>query len=125
MITPRHRPNAHVKQRSSVFAVATCTICGERLDTSNAFKGVTGQYWCSLHEKRGRLLDFAVKHHYPAISFVGAITHHYHYYGGIMRYTIGNNKASWEIRVFQGDDEFIEAALAYVEGVKQDEEETL
>ena len=123
MVMP-HRPKAPIKKQGPVFNTATCTICGERLDTSNAFKGVTGQYWCTHHEKRGRLLDFAVKHRYPTISFVGAITHHYHYYAGIMRYAIGNNKSSWEIRVFQGDDEFIDAALEYVEGAKKNEEKT-
>lgn len=71
------RTNAFTKKRAPVFTISACTICGERLDTSSAFKDATGKLWCSVHEKRGLLLDWAAKYNYPAIRFTGAVKKFY------------------------------------------------
>lgn len=128
MTTSRSRTNTFTKKRVSISATTACVICGERLDTSAA--DATGKYWCQDHEKRGRLLDWAAKYNYPAIHFTGAVKKFYPVPGfpayiAPTKYVIGfegakENKYLWEINIFQGCNDVIDAAIAYIDNLEQE-----
>jgi hypothetical protein len=128
MAISRPRTNVFTKKRVSISATPACAICGERLDTAAA--DATGKYWCQDHAKRGRLLDWAAKHNYPAIRFTGAVKKFYPVPGlpeyiAPTKYAIGfegdkESRYLWEINIFQGCNDVIDAAIAYIDSLEQE-----
>lgn len=124
MTTPRVR----IKQQNPVFSFVECKRCGNRASIGDAFKDVSGQYWCLSHKDRGMLLNWAHEHSYPAITFVGKTIKHYPVQGlpdyiAPIKYHIGfegnkGNKDLWEINTMIGDDDLISAAIACIESRK-------
>lgn len=119
-----NRRNTFSKQKAPIFNSARCTYCSEKVNTSGAFQDSQGQYWCNAHEKRGKLLMWASEHGYPAIQFLGTVRRCYPVQGlpdcaRPAKYAIGidrdkGNKELWEFSIMHGNDDMINAAIAYV-----------
>jgi hypothetical protein len=118
------KTNAFTKKRSNVFAIVKCAVCQKSCSTTDVFKDEAGNHWCPDDEKRGRLLDLAIKQDYPAISFTGialqqsAVPEIPDY---IAKYAIGfeghaDNKDRWHYAIVYGNDDMIDGALKHMEG---------
>ncbi len=106
-----------------VFSVVECIGCSHRVDRATAFRGMDGRYWCIEHTNRGKLLDWAQEHGYPAIVFTGKTIRHYPVQGlpdyiAPIKYRIGfesgkNSKDIWVTNAVCGSDDLISAAMNY------------
>jgi len=83
--------------------------CGKLLVKSDSFCDEAGYYWCEEHKKRGWLMNYGVRHKYPAIHFG--------------KFAIGDGKDAdlWKIVVVMGSEEMINAAVASL-GLTGDDE---
>lgn len=75
----------------------------------------SGFYWCEEHKYRGRLLNWAEKHGYPAIEYAGTD----------QRYAIGNDEELWKVAVRVGSEDMVWSALIEVMGIDDEGEEAL
>ena len=84
--------------------------CMVKMLKSDMLQDACGHSWCPTHQHRGELLNWAAQRNYPAITFRGKI-----------RYAIGidgyeDNKTFWASAILMGNDDMINAAIAYVGG---------
>ncbi len=102
---------------NSVFCYAICLnenpVHLQKMSRSQTFLDKTGSCWCPEHRNRGELMNWAVEHNFPAITFTGQ-----------MRYAIGvdrhkHNDGLWKAAVLTGSDDMIHAVIQSVMG--QDE----
>ena len=84
--------------------------CIVKMLKSDMLQDACGHCWCPEHQHRGELLNWAAQHGYPAITFRGK-----------MRYAIGvagcvENKMFWKSAILMGNEDMINAAIAYIGG---------
>lgn len=97
---------------NSVFCDAVCVNGNSRhlkkFPKEQIFQDKAGSSWCPEHRNRGALMNWAIEHDFPAITFTGA-----------MRYAIGVDKykgniSLWMAAVLTGSDDMIQAAIQSV-----------